>query len=69
MDQCRWNSATAEIAAWDIEGRWHQFEYNHKQTHPFRGCFSANQVAEFISFVASNTLVVFDEPEEGKPSQ
>jgi len=46
-----WKSATAEVAAWNAEGDWHNFEYDQVE-----GWQSADDVAGFISFVSSNEL-------------
>ena len=52
-------SATAEIAAWDTDGRWHCFESFYCQV---LGHQSADEVAVFMEFVASNLLVFIEDP-------
>lgn len=46
-----WKSATAEVAAWNADGDWHNFECDQVE-----GWQSADDVAEFINFVSSNEL-------------
>jgi|TARA_R110000824_G_scaffold325177_1_gene512104 hypothetical protein len=46
-----WKSATAEVAAWNADGDWHNFECDQVD-----GWQSADDVAKFISFVSSNKL-------------
>lgn len=46
-----WKATSAEVAAWDADNRWHHFECD-----TVRGWMSADEVVEFVSFVANNTL-------------
>ena len=46
-----WKSATAEVAAWNSEGEWHNFEHDQVD-----GWQSTDDVSGFISFVSSNEL-------------
>jgi hypothetical protein len=46
-----WKSPTAEVAAWNADGDWHNF--GHDQVE---GWQSTDEVLEFVSFVANNEL-------------
>jgi hypothetical protein len=46
-----WKSTTAEVAAWNADGDWHNF--GHDQVDGWK---STDEVLEFVSFVASNEL-------------
>lgn len=46
-----WQSSTAEVAAWDSEGNWHRCGYDQ-----VKGYLSADEVSEFINFVATSKL-------------
>ena len=46
-----WKSATAEVAAWDADGKWHNFASDQVD-----GWQSPEDVSNFISFVSSNKL-------------
>lgn len=48
-----WESQTAEAAAWDADGKWHNFG-----SDEVKGYLSPTEVAEFIGFVATNQLDV-----------
>lgn len=48
-----WESTTAEVAAWNANGVWHNF--GHDQVN---GWQSMSDVLEFINFVANNELNV-----------
>ena len=43
-----WNSENAEIAAWDANGTWYNFEHD-----TVDGWQTSNQVAEFINKIAN----------------
>ena len=51
MKTLTWKSKTAEIAAWNSNGDWHNFGGDQVD-----GWRSTSEVAEFISFVATNEL-------------
>lgn len=53
-----WKATTAEVAAWDADGRWHRFDHD-----TVCGWMSANEVVEFMHFVANNTLNLNDTEE------
>jgi len=46
-----WKAQNAEVAAWDSEGAWHQFEHDSVD-----GWLTADEVAAFIHFVATSEL-------------
>jgi hypothetical protein len=46
-----WNSETAEVAAWDSDGNWHNCGGDQ-----VKGWLSPAEVVEFINFAASNSL-------------
>jgi len=46
-----WKSTTAEVAAWNADGEWHNFGYDQAA-----GWLDAEEVLTFVSFVASNEL-------------
>jgi hypothetical protein len=46
-----WKSTTAEVAAWNADGDWHNFGSDQVE-----GWQSADEVMRFVSFVASNEL-------------
>ena len=46
-----WKSTTAEVAAWNADGDWHNFGYDQVE-----GWQSTDEVLEFVSFVANNEL-------------
>ena len=43
-----WESQSAEIAAWDSKGKWHQFDGD-----TVKGYVSTNEVAKFINKIAN----------------
>lgn len=46
-----WKSKKAEVAAWDEDRNWHQFDFD-----TVRGWMSTDEVLEFMNFVANNKL-------------
>jgi len=54
-----WKSATAEVAAWNSDGKWHNFEFDQVD-----GWQSADDVSGFISFVSGNELNTKDPIDE-----
>lgn len=44
-------SKDAEVAAWDSDGTWYSFDYD-----TVRGWLTADEVANFISFVSKSNL-------------
>ena len=48
-----WKSNTAEVAAWDAEGNWHLFDHG-----IVTESLLADEVAEFIAFVAEGELTI-----------
>ena len=46
-----WKSTTAEVAAWNADGDWHNFGSDQVE-----GWQSTDEVLKFVSFVASNKL-------------
>ena len=50
-DNQPWTSGTAEVAAWDKDGKWHNC--GHDQV---KGWLSPAEVVEFLSFAANNEL-------------
>ena len=46
-----WKSNDAEVAAWDRDNNWHNFEYDQVE-----GYLSADEVIKFMMFVATSTL-------------
>ena len=59
MQVREWASKTAEVAAWDSEGNWHQFAHDSVD-----GWRSGDEIAEFIDFVANNELTTVREDDE-----
>ena len=48
-----WASSTAEVAAWDSEGKWHNFGSDNVS-----GWMTPEEVNDFMQFVATNELVL-----------
>jgi hypothetical protein len=46
-----WGAKSAEVAAWNSDGEWHNFGGDQ-----VKGWLTAEEVAEFISFVSNNNL-------------
>jgi len=55
MREPSWDSATAEVAAWDSETKWHNFGGDQ-----VRGWMTPDEVLEFLSWAASNELDISD---------
>jgi hypothetical protein len=51
MRSSAWSSTTAEVAAWDADGDWHNFGYDQVE-----GYLTPEQVLEFLTFAANNKL-------------
>ena len=60
-----WKSKDTEMAAWDEQGNWHNFErgcgIGGKQV---QGYISADDVLAFMNFVATNKLVTGEDNEQ-----
>ncbi len=50
-----WASTTAEVAAWDKEGKWHNFGSDNVD-----GWLTSEEVLKFLTFAASNSLDTTD---------
>ncbi len=46
-----WEATTAEVAAWDKDGNWHNFGHDNVS-----GWMSADEVLKFLDFAANNEL-------------
>ncbi len=51
MQTPNWSASTAEVAAWNSDGEWHNFGGDE-----VAGYLSSDDVAKFIDFVANNAL-------------
>ena len=52
-----WKARNAEVAAWNKDGAWHQFEHDSVD-----GWLSPDEVSAFIHFVATSELKTKREP-------
>lgn len=59
-----WSSETAEVAAWDKDGNWHDFGGD-----TVAGWLSGDDVAHFIDFVANNELKIRKDEDDEEGSE